>query len=108
MFDGCSKLETITFDALDTIAGSAVFSQAFYGCSNITSISFPALTTNSFGSYINQFNGMFTNSTAQTSGAFTMHFPSNLSTTISGLTGYPNFGAPAGRLTLAFDLTATS
>lgn len=103
-----TKISTITFPALSNLSGSAACGYIFGNCTSISSISFPALTTTSFGSYVNQFSGMFDNSSGSISGAFTMHFPSNLSSTIAGLTGYPNFGATAGRLTLAFDLPATT
>lgn len=108
MFYNCTALETISFPELASITGSSCFSYMFSQCSKLASISFPKLTTSSFGSYVNQFANMFNSSTASTSGAITMHFPSNLSSTISGLTGYPNFGASSGRLTLAFDLPATT
>ena len=38
----------------------------------------------------------------------TIHFPSNLESTIQGLTGYPNFGGTSGYVVLIFDLPATS
>ena len=38
----------------------------------------------------------------------TLHFPSNLETTIQGLTGYPLFGGTSGYVVLSFDLTQTS
>lgn len=100
-------LETVTFTSLDSISGSNVFTNCFSSDSRIKDIYFPALKTTSFGN-VNQFNNMFNSSTANTSLSFTMHFPSNLSSTIAGLTGYPNFGATSGRLTLSFDLPATS
>jgi hypothetical protein len=43
-----------------------------------------------------------------TSRTHTIHFPSNLQTKISTLSGYPNFGGTNGYVTLAFDLPATS
>lgn len=112
MCNGCSFLETASFPKLSDISGQSTFSNAYSSCARITDIYFNALTTSSFGnSYKNQFNNMFnsgSSGTAATSGNVTIHFPSNLSSTISGLTGYPNFGATAGRVTLSFDLTATS
>lgn len=108
MFASCMALTSMSFPELVDLSGSSCCGYMFSGCSALTSISFPKLTTSSFGSYVNQFANMFNSSTASTSGAFTMHFPSNLSSTISGLTGYPNFGASSGRLTLAFDLPATT
>ena len=102
----------MSFLKLSILTGANCFGSCFLGCKLITDIYFNALTTTSFGTkYINQFNGMFNNSssgTAATSGNVNVHFPSNLETTISGLTGYPLFGGASGRVTLLFDLPATS
>lgn len=108
MFASCIALTSVSFPSVVNIGGAAAFFSAFVSCVKLESIYFNALTTTSFGSNINQFNNMFNTGSGSTSGAITMHFPSNLSSTISTLTGYPNFGATAGRLTLAFDLPATS
>jgi hypothetical protein len=54
------------------------------------------------------FNNNASSGTAATSGNVKVHFPSNLSSTISGLTGYPLFGGASGKVTLLFDLAATS
>ena len=109
---GCGLLETAYFEKLSAVASSYIFSNAFGSCKLITDIYFKALTTTSFGTSTNQFNGMFnggsSSGTAATSGNVNVHFPSNLETTISGLTGYPLFGAARGRVTLLFDLPATS
>lgn len=105
-FYGC-PIVSITFTKLSDISGSGCLRYAFQNCKDITSISFPALKTTSFGSNVNQFNSMFNSNTASTSGTFTVHFPSNLQSTISGLTGYPTFGATAGRITLLYDLPST-
>lgn len=107
-FYRCSSLVSISFPKLEVLSGGSALYYSCQGCSSLSSISFPSLKTTSFGSDKNQFGGMFNSSSGSTSGAITMHFPSNLQSTISGLTGYPNFGSTAGRLTLAFDLPATS
>ena len=101
-----NSLSSISFPKLTTITGYSTFSSAFYNCTALESVSFPALTTNSFGSYINQFNNMLYNS--GTNVTHTIHFPSNLESKISTLTGYPLFGGTSGYVTLAFDLPATS
>lgn len=116
-FYGCSNLVSITFPALTTL-GAFAFGSAgmtsyscFNGCSKLASVSFPALTTRSFGEYTNQFSALFDTNTASVSGECIVHFPSNLESTIQGLTGYPYFIARNGtntRITLAFDLPATS
>jgi hypothetical protein len=111
MFSNCRELVSVSFPKLADVSGTSTFTGAFGSCRNLTDIYFNALTTTSFGSNVNQFNNIFNSGstgTASTSGNVTVHFPSNLSSTISGLTGYPNFGATAGRLTLAYDLPATS
>lgn len=108
----CHLLEKVYFTKLsDVSAGMAIFLSAFGGCRVITDIYFNALTTISFGTYTTQFQNMFSSGsagTAATSGNVNVHFPSNLSSTISGLTGYPLFGGASGRVTLLFDLPQTS
>lgn len=107
MFLG-TKISTITFTALSNLSGASACGSMFGNCANISSIYFPALTTSSFGSNVNQFNNMFNSTTASTSGNVNVHFPSNLESTIQGLSGYPNFGGKSGYVTLSFDLPATS
>ena len=104
----CYALPEMRFTKLNSIKGPSVLSYAFTYCRAITDIYFNALTTTSFGSYVNQFNIMFNSDTASTSGNVNVHFPSNLQSTIQGLTGYPLFGGTNGRITLLFDLPATS
>ena len=111
-FNGCfgSSLEfrQISFNSLDTVNAATIFSSCFGTCRKLLSISFPALNTNSFGTFVNQFSGMFNSNTASTSGSCTVHFPSNLQTKVSRLTGYPTFGGNSSRIVIAFDLPATS
>lgn len=103
----CQLLETAYFEKLSNVP-VIPFADAFGNCPAITDIYFNALTTTSFGTVKTQFNNMFNSSTAATSGNVNVHFPSNLETTISGLIGYPLFGGSSGRVTLLFDLPATS
>lgn len=106
-FSGCSMLTTATFPKLSSMTGASAFSNAFNNCKAVTDIYFPALTTNSFGSTNkNQFNNMMANTGNTTT--HTIHFPSNLQSKISTLTGYPLFGGTSGYVVLSFDLTATS
>jgi len=102
MFGYDTSLTSVTFTALDTIPGSQACYQMFYSCTGLTSVSFPALKTTSFGSNTNQFQAML----ALCSGV-TLHFPSNLQSTISGLTGYSS-GFSGTNTTILFDLPATS
>ena len=105
-FRDCTGLTSALDLSSLTTVGSNGFSNAFSGCTALENIYFPALTTTSFGSYTNQFSNMLTNT--GTTKTHTLHFPSNLQSTISGLTGYPTFGGTSGYVTLAFDLPATS
>ena len=106
-FYNCSALSTIDFPLLsDLTNGGRAFQSAFNQCRNITDIYFRALTTTSFGSKTDQFQMMMINT--QTSKTHTIHFPSNLESTIQGLSGYPLFNGTNGYVTLAFDLPATS
>ena len=104
-FRGCTALTSVDLSSLTTVSGSKCLSSAFNGCTGLTDIYFRALTTSSFGSYKNQFDSMLS-STGSTK-THTIHFPSNLQSKISGLTGYPNFGGKSGYVTLSFDLPAT-
>lgn len=128
---GISSVNEINFQLLETVSGTSGMADAFTDCSNLTSASFPALktlsgnwamvrcfantglinlyfyalTSNSFSGYTNQFDGIISGVTG-----CTIHFPSNLdpqsgSTTISSLSGYPNFGGT--NTILSFDLPAT-
>lgn len=101
-----SGLQTITFPKLTTISGSSALNRAF-GYLGIKNIYFPAITTNSFPNNINQLSGMLSGS-GSSSNTVNVHFPSNVQSTISNLTGYPNFGGSSGYINLVFDLPATS
>lgn len=97
-FSNCTALTTVEFPSLVNISSS--FGYCFTGCTALTSISFPALKTTS--AIVNSaFSNMFN---ASVSGC-TLHFPSNMSTIISRLSGYPNFGGT--NTTVLFDLPAT-
>ena len=105
-FRGCTSLQSISFPALTTI-GTQGFNSAFGSCQNLTSISFPSLTTSSFvGTNKNYFSNMMLQT--GTSTTHTIHFPSNLESTVQGLNGYPLFGGTSGSVVCAFDLPATN
>ncbi|MBO7733143.1 MAG: leucine-rich repeat protein [Methanobrevibacter sp.] len=107
MFNGCSSLTSISFDKLKTTIPTYNFQNTFSGCTSLTSVSFPAITT-STTTYASSMSSMFNSTTASTSGTCTVHFPSNVQTKISALTGYPTFGGNSSRIVIAFDLPATS
>lgn len=109
------SLTSVTFDKLNIIfqggtsASSSTFRGVFQYQPKLAHIYFPAITTSTFGSRVGQFNNMFNSSTgSEATGGCTMHFPSNLATTIAGLSGYPTFGGDANYINLSFDLPATS
>ena len=106
-FANCSNLTTVSFPMLSSISGYQALGGLVYSCPNIKDIYFNALTTSSFGGgNTNQFQAML-NGTG-TSVTHTLHFPSNMESTILGLTGYPNFSGTSGYVVLSFDLPATS
>ena len=104
-FRDCTGLTSVDLSSLTTVSGINGLNNAFRGCTGLTDIYFRALTTTSFGSYKNQFGSML--SSTGTTTTHTLHFPSNLQSTISGLTGYPNFGGTSGYVVCAFDLPST-
>lgn len=101
-----TKITTLSFPMLSNLTGNSACQGLIGMCQYITDMYFPALTTTSFGSNTNQFVNMCDGYTARVSDNVTIHFPSNLQSTISNLTGYPLFGGTSGYVTLAFDLTA--
>ena len=105
IFANCRSLTSVDLSSLTTVSGNGSLTSAFQGCIVITDIYFRALTTTSFGSYTNQFNTMMINTGSTV--IHTIHFPSNMESTISGLTGYPLFGGTSGYVVLSFDLPAT-
>ncbi len=102
----CSNLVTASFKNLYQIYGSNALNTAFAYATKLEHIYFNSLTTSSFGSYTNQFSNMLQGTGSTTT--HTLHFPSNLQSTIQTLTGYPNFGGTSGKVVLSFDLPATS
>lgn len=105
MFYGC-PIVNVNFTSLSNLNGSFAFKNIFEGCTSLTDVYFNALTTTSFGSYTNQFFAML--GSTGSSVTHTLHFPSNMQSTISGLMGYPSFGGSSNYVVLAFDLPATS
>ena len=101
MFAYCTSLTTVSLPSLTTINGGYAVGTTFRGCTNLTTLSFPSLTPNSFGTQTTQFNSMLQNVTG-----CTVHFPSNIQSTIgswASVTG--GFGGT--NTTVLFDLPAT-
>lgn len=126
-FRGCTSLTTVDLSSLTTIGGNLCFSGTFYGCANLTSIdlsSFVGILSNSNGCMTTTFGSCTSLTTLSfpcfsyiyTSGAMdtmltgcsgvTVHFPANKQSTISALSGYPNFGGT--NTTVLFDLPSTN
>lgn len=105
-FSGCINLTSVSFPKLSVITGDSACYGLTSACHKLTDAYFPALTTASFGTRTNQFNYLI--AYASSSVIHTFHFPSNLESTIQGLTGYPLFGGTSGSVVLSFDLPATS
>lgn len=105
-FQSCSNITSVTLSSLNHIASSGM-SNTFWGCSKLENIYFNSLTSNSFSSSPSgQFSQMM--SSTGSSVTHTLHFPSNLQSTISDLSGYPTFGGASGYVICSFDLPATS
>ena len=113
MCSNCSDLKTVRFRKLATIptkssGTSSNFNGAFAGTPKLKDIYFNEVNTSTFtGGYTNVFNNMFDTNSGKTNGC-TVHFPSNMQSTISSLAGYPTFGGSSNYITIAFDLPATS
>lgn len=88
---------SFTFSALNDIKASQPLRYLCYGRSNFT-LYFPALTASSFGSYTNQFSGMFQNGSNNT-----VHFPSALQSTLSTWSDVQN-GFGGTNTTVLYDL----
>ena len=104
MFGDCDGLTSVVFSSLTSINNISVCREMFYGCNNLTTLYFPSITPASFGTRTNQFLSMCGNVPD-----ITIHFPSNVQTQVSALSGYSTtapFGATSG--TVLFDLPATN
>lgn len=105
LFNSCANLTTATFTKLNSIQGSNAFQRVFASCQYIEDIYFPALKTTSFGNT----NALYyLLATTSNKCQHNIHFPSNLSSTVSGLSSYPLFGGTSGYVNILFDLPATS
>ena len=100
MLQSCIALTSVSFPSLTTISGNFGCAYMLQNCTALTDVYFPALTTTSFGSRVNQFNGMM--GITGTNVTHTLHFPSNLESKIQGLEGYPTFGGTSGYVVLCY------
>ena len=106
-FNYCTGITNIDLSDVTSI-DSYGFRYAFNYCLKLQTINFNSIKTTSFNN-VNVFNSMFNSTTgSEATGGCTVHFPSNLSSTIAGLQGYPTFGGSSSYINLAFDLPATS
>lgn len=105
MFWVNGKLTNVKMSSLKEIQNNKSCSNMFENCTALRTLSFPALYSNSFKLSTTQWSGLISGVTG-----CTIHLPKNLdpqtgSTTISSLTGYPNFGGTG--TVLAYDLPST-
>ena len=99
----CPELVEVDFTNLSGIYCPYALRFAFSNCTKLQTLSFPSVKTTSFGSKTNQFTDM-----CRGISGITIHFPSNVRSTIEGLNGYSTtapFGATSG--TVLFDLDPT-
>ena len=101
MFSGCVNLTNVNLSSLTSMNSQNAMAYMFMNCTGLTSLSFPSLTPTSFGSYTNQFSDMLKNVTG-----CTVHFPSNIQSTIGSWTDVTN-GFSGTNTTVLFDLPAT-
>ena len=94
-------LITVSFESLDTITGSAMFSSAFADCVNMESVWFYALNSASFGSNTSQFNNLINNCTN-----VTVHFPIAIQSTIGSWTSVTG-GFGGTNTTVLFDIVTS-
>ena len=99
-----STAVVIRFPVLDEMSYGSCMSMC-RGCTTIEHIYFNALKTTSFA-FSECFDYMMRDTGTTTT--HTIHFPSNLESTVQTLSGYPLFGGTNGSVVLAFDLPATS
>ena len=103
-FRGCTGLTSVDFPSLTKLSRWSL-NGTFRGCTGLTDVYFRALTTSSFDSGTDVFGTLMKET--GTTVTHTLKFPSNMESTISGLTGYPTFGGNSGHVVCAFDLPAT-
>ena len=101
MFNYCSELPHVVFSSVATLTGQNAFQSAFTSCSALSYVSFPSLTPTSFGSRTDQFNTMLSGCSN-----VTVHFPSNIQSTIGSWSDVTN-GFGGTNTTVLFDLPAT-
>lgn len=100
-YNNCTSLITANFKSLRKIYAKQVFDQTFKGCTALTDIYFPAIHDLE---YVSLFYSMCTGLEN-----ITIHFPSNMQSTIEQSTGYSTtapYGAISG--TILFDLPSTA
>lgn len=97
-----THITTMNFVSLKKIDGYNAMGECFANCSYLTSLYFPSLLA---AQCFNEYTDCFDNMLNRTSNV-TLHFPSNFSSIIPNLDGYPNFGGT--NTTILYDLPATA
>jgi len=114
---GCTNLISLSFPKLSFIRGTLgqSYSRVTEDCSKLESLSFGGLKADTFSTYKDQFQHLFSNTTGSAApNGCTLHLPENFDPDnpdktfdITTLTGYPTFGGSASYIHLAYDLPAT-
>lgn len=100
IFSNDRALASVDLSSLTVLAGATSLEYAFSNTS-LTTLSLPCLTPSSFGGINSQFNNMLYGVTG-----CTVHFPSNIQSTIGSWTSVTN-GFGGTNTTVLFDLPAT-
>ena len=97
-FNGCTGLTTMRYDSLKYTKGDRTCMDICSGMTGLTNVYFPALTPSGYDA------ATFRRALLNTTGV-TIHFPSNMQTTITADSDYPNFSGT--NTVVSFDLPAT-
>lgn len=101
-FQLCNGLTVATFSNLKYLTGSFALNYTFRKCTSLGDIYFNSLISDGFGTNSNQFDNMLSGVTG-----CTVHFPSNLQTTIGSWTSVAG-GFGGTNTAVLFDLPATT
>jgi hypothetical protein len=95
-------LQSVSLPSLKYVNGATFMSYCFKNCIALQTLYFYALTPSSFGGYTNQFTNMLQGVTG-----CTVHFPSNIQSTIGSWSDVTN-GFGGTNTTVLFDLPSTA
>ena len=88
IFSNCTGLTSVDLSGLTTVKASGVLSNAFNKCTSLATVYIGGTTAIDFGTYTNQFTGMFNSCTQN----IDVYAPAASQSAIEAMSGYPNFG----------------